>query len=305
MSISVRRQDAWEPAGLLIESCPAVDMFGRDSMAIEFATFLRRFAGIVNLVLSVACLGGFLAVAQAPVMVGSVVPNQNIVNQYGQIHRIVVAKNGNILFLDAQQGALYLLAPGDTTLTTLSAPGAVLKGGGSFWNVGMALDNYDTLYITSEFTTPYFYRVPYTPGPNGTNGTCTLPGSSDWTAGDLIVGGSGSREVAFDDNNNMYVSTESPPSILKFSVDANGNTGPVTTLVKNLVAEAAKMTVDHAGNVFFIEDPWNARNKVAIGVWMIPATVNSTVVGEVSPVVRIDPPAAQLEIPPPLPCCLR
>jgi sugar lactone lactonase YvrE len=259
-------------------------------MAIESATFLRRLARIVTLVLSIACLGSAFAVAQAPVMVGSVVPNQNTTNQFGQIYRIVVAKNGNILFLDAQQGALYQLAPGATSLTTLSAPGAVLKGGGNFWNSGMALDNYDTLYIASEYNTPYFYRVPYTPGPNGTNGTWNLTGSSDWTAGDLIVGGSGSREAAFDDSNTMYVSTESSPSILKFSVDANGNTGSATTLVKNLTAEAAKMTVDHAGNVFFIEDPWNARNKVAVGVWMIPAGTSGTA-GEVSPVVRIDPPA--------------
>jgi hypothetical protein len=259
-------------------------------MAIESATFLRRHARIVTLVLSVACLGGVFAAAQAPVTVGSVVPNQNAPNQFGQIYRIVVAKNGNMLFLDAQNGALYQLAPGATTLTTLSAPGDVLKGGSNFWNTGMALDNYDTLYIASEWVTPYFFRVPYTPGPNGTNGTWTLTGSSDWTAGDLIVGGAGSREVAFDDSNNLYVSTETAPEILKFSVDANGNTGTVTTLVKSLVAEAAKMTVDHAGNVFFIEDPWSARNKVAPGVWMIPAGTSGAV-GETSPVVRIDPPA--------------
>jgi len=180
-------------------------------MAIESATFLRRLARIVTLVLSVACFGGVSAAAQAPVTVGSVVPNQIALNQLGQIYRIVVAKNGNMLFLDTQQGALYQLAPGATTLTTLSAPGDVLKGGGNFWNAGMALDNYDNLYITSEWQTTYFYRVPYTPGPNGTNGTWNLTGSSDWTAGDLIVGGSGSREVAFDDSNNMYVAPSRPP----------------------------------------------------------------------------------------------
>jgi hypothetical protein len=259
-------------------------------MAIESATFLRRLARIMMLVLSAACLGGFFAVAQAPVMAGSVVPNQNTANEYGQIYRIVVAKNGNVLFLDAQNGALYQLAPGATTLTTLSSPGSVLKGGGNFWNVGMALDNYDTLYITSEWQTPYFYRVPYTPGANGTNGTWNLTGSSDWTAGDTVFGGLGSREVAFDDSNNMYVSTETSPQIVKAPVDANGNIGTEVMLVKNLVAEAAKMTVDHAGNVFFIEDPWSARNKVAPGVWMIPAGTTG-VVGEVSPVVRIDPPS--------------
>jgi hypothetical protein len=263
-------------------------------MAIESATFLRRLARTVTLVLIVACLGAVSAAAQAPVMVGSVVPNQNASNAYGQIYRICVAKNGNILFLDAQEGALYQLAPGATTLTTLSAPGAVLKGGGNFWNAGMALDNNDTLYIGSEWNTPYFYRVPYTPGPNGTNGTWNLTGSSDWTVGDQIVGGSGSREIAFDDSNNMYVSTESAPEIIKFSVDANGNAGPVTTLVKSLTAEAAKMTVDHAGNVFFIEDPWEARDKVAVGVWMVPAGTSGTV-GEVAPVVRIDPPALAYE----------
>lgn len=263
-------------------------------MAIESATFLRRLARIATLVLSVACFGGIFTVAQAPVSIGSVVPNQNAANQFGQIYRIVVAKNGNLLFLDAEKGALYQLSPGATTLTTLSAPGAVLKGGSNFWNTGMALDNYDNLYITSEYTTPYFLRIPYTPGPNGTNGTWNLTGSSDWPAGDLVVGGSGSREVAFDDNNTMYVSTESSPSVLKCSVDASGNTGTVTTLIKNLTAEAAKMTVDHAGNVFFIEDPWSARNKVAPGVWMIPAGTSGTV-GEVAPVVRIDPTALQYQ----------
>lgn len=255
-------------------------------MAIKSAAFLRRLARIVTFALIVAFLGCVSAAAQVPVMAGSVVGNQNALNAMGQIYRIVVAHNGNLLFLDAQQGALYQLAPGGTAVTTISGPGAVLKGGGNFWNAGMAIDNYDTLYITSNYVTPFVYRIPYDP----TTGTWPLTGSSDWPAGDAIVGANGSREAAFDDNNNMIVSTESTPSILKFSVDANGNTGPVTTLVKTLTAEAAKMTVDHAGNVYFIEDCWEARTSVAVGLWMIPAGTSGTV-GETSPVVRIDPPA--------------
>jgi hypothetical protein len=266
-------------------------------MAIESAAFLRRFARIVTLVLIVAFLGCVTAAAQAPVvMSGSILSTPQInLGSSAQIYKIVVAKNGNVLFLDTPNGALYQLAPGATSVTTVSAPGTVLKGGNADWNVGMALDANDTLYIGTEWATPYFYRVPY----DASTGTWPLTGSSDWSPGDLVVQGVGTREIAFLDNGDMVVSTESPGDILEFSVSAdgtkvgapgtNGASGSPVTLVKTLTSEAAKIAVDHAGNVYFIEDPWNTRSSVAEGVWMIPAG-KSGFVGE-SGLTRIDPPA--------------
>jgi hypothetical protein len=294
---AVGRQDECWLAKLPLTSC-LVEGVWEDIMAIESAAFLRRFARIVTLVLIVAFLGCVTAAAQAPVvMSGSILSTPQInLGSSAQIYKIVVAKNGNVLFLDAPDGAVYQLAPGATSVTTVSAPGTVLKGGNADWNVGMALDANDTLYIGTEWATPYFYRVPY----NAATGTWPLTGSSDWSPGDLVVQGVGTREIAFLDNGDMVVSTESPGDILEFSISAdgtkvgapgtNGASGSPVTLVKTLTAEADKIAVDHAGNVYFIEGAWSARSSVAAGVWMIPAG-KSGFVGE-SNLTRIDPSSA-------------
>lgn len=266
-------------------------------MAIESATFLRRLARIVTLVLIVGLLECVSAMAQTPVIVGSVLGNSNTSGEFGQIYKICVAKNGNVLFLDAQNGGLYQLQPGATAPITLSGPGAVLRGNQAFWNGGMALDANDTLYIGGIYSPqPDFYRIPYDP----TTGTWPLTGSSSWAAGNALVGGDGVNQIAFDDEGNMIFTTETTQKIEKMSISADGSSvgapgtkgasGSPTVLVSGLKEEAAKMAVDHAGNVYFIEDPWMARTTVAVGLWMIPAGTSGTV-GEVSPVVRLDPPA--------------
>ena len=266
-------------------------------MAIECAAFRRRLARIVTLVLIVGFLSCVSAVAQTPVMVGSVLGNSNTSGEFGQIYKIAVAKNGNVLFLDTQNGALYELQPGATAPITLSNPGDVLRGNQAFWNGGMALDANDTLYIGGIYNPqPDFYRVPYDP----TTGTWPLTGSSTWAAGNSAIGGDGVNQIAFDDNDDMIITTETTGKIEKFSISADGSTvgapgthgasGVPTVLVSGLKEEAAKMAVDHAGNVYFIEDPWMARTAIAVGLWMIPAGTSGTV-GEKSPVVRLDPPA--------------
>ena len=266
-------------------------------MAIESAAFLRRLARIVTLVLIVGFLECVSAVAQTPVIVGSVLGNSNTSGEFGQIYKIVVAKNGCVLFLDTQNGALYELQPGATAPITLSAPGDVLRGNQAFWNGGMALDANDTLYIGGIYAPqPDFYRVPYDPA----TGTWPLTGSSVWAAGDTFVGGDGVNQIAFDDAGNMIITTETTEKIEEFSISADGSTigapgtngasGVPKVLVSGLKEEAAKMAVDHAGNVYFIEDPWLSRTTVAVGLWMIPAGTSGTV-GEKSPVVRLDPPA--------------
>lgn len=249
------------------------------------------FAQLWMLVLLIAVSGHSSAVAQTPVIAGSITPNTVTASQQiGQIYRILVAKNGDVLLLDTQNGALYEMQAGSTNLITLSAPGTVLRGNQAFWNSGMALDQWNNLYIGGIYgPQPDFYRVPFDAATN----TWPLTGSSTWTAGDNLVGGLGVNQLAFMDGDGtspqtLVISTETSPQIMKFTVDSSGNVGTATVLIKSMTAEAAKMTVDHAGNVYFIEDPWEARSSVAVGLWMIPAGT-SNVVGEVAPVVRIDP----------------
>jgi hypothetical protein len=274
-------------------------------MAIVSAAFLRRLARFETLVLIAAIFGCAFggAHAQVSVMAGTVLNMPQIdLGSNAQIYRIVVAKNGSVLFLDTVDGALYQLAPGATSITTVSAPGAVLVGGGSDWNTGMALDANDTLYIGTEWAQPYFYRVPY----NAAAGTWQLTGSSGWTAGSAVVAGIGTREIAFTDSGDMVISTQSPGNIMEFSISADGTkvgapgtsgaSGSPVTLVKSLKSEADKIAVDHAGNIYFIEGVWStSKSSVAQGVWMIPASAvasGNPIVGEVSPLVRIDPSSA-------------
>jgi len=262
-------------------------------MATVPTAFNRTLAQLWMLVLLIAVLGRSSAVAQTPVIAGSIMPNTVTASQeVGQIYHILIAPNGDVLLLDTQNGALYEIQAGSTNLITLSAPGTVLRGNQAFWNSGMALDQWNNLYIGGIYgPQPDFYRVPF----DSTTNTWPLTGSSTWTAGDNLVGGLGVNQLAFMDGDGsspqtLVISTETSPQIMKFTVDSSGNVGTSTVLIKSMTAEAAKLTVDHAGNVYFIEDPWEARSSVAVGLWMIPAGA-SNVVGEVSPVVRIDPPA--------------
>ena len=270
-------------------------------MAVESAVFLRRVARIVTLVLTVALLGCASAWAQASLAVAGAVLSSPQINlgSSAQIYKILVAKNGNVLFLDSAGGALYQLAPGATSVTTISGPGAVLKGGNNFWNAGMALDANDTLYIGNEWNTPYFLRVPY----DAATGTWPLNGGDDWPAGDAVtyaLSTGGPREMAFDDAGNMFFSTQSGGYIAEMSISADGSTigapgtkgasGTYLLLAKGLMSDVAKLAVDHADNLYFIEDPWASRSNVAEGVWKVPAG-QSGFVGE-SNLTRIDPPAA-------------
>ncbi|MFZ1085619.1 MAG: Ig-like domain repeat protein [Terracidiphilus sp.] len=274
-------------------------------MAIVSAAFLRRFARIETLVLIATFLGcvSGAARAQVPVSAGTVLNMPQIsLSNNAQVYKILVAKNGNVLFLDTYGGGLYQLAPGATSITTISASGAILAGGGKTWNAGMALDSNDTLYIGTEWVTPYFYRVPY----DAATGTWPLTGSSDWPAGDAAVNSNGARDIAFADNGDMVFSTESDGEIIEMSISADGSTvgapgmhgasGSPVVIVKDLTAEADKIAVDHAGNIYFIEGCWSSRSSVAEGVWMIPASAvtsagvsGTPIAGEASPIVRIDP----------------
>lgn len=264
-------------------------------MATVPAAFHRRLTQLWMLVLLIAVAGSLSAVAQTPVIAGSITPNTvTLSQQIGQIYHLLVANNGDVLLLDTQNGALYEIQAGSTNLITLSAPGAVLRGNGAFWNSGMALDQWNNLYIGGIYgPQPDFYRVPFDP----TTNTWPLTGSSTWAAGDNLLGGLGVNQIAFMDGNGgttqtLIASTESSPEIVEFTVDASGNVGTPTILVSGLKVDAARLIADHSGNIFFIEEPYDSRTQVAPGVWMIPAGSAPGVSGEVAPLVRIDPPAS-------------
>lgn len=267
-------------------------------MAIESAAFLRRFARTECLVLLlIVCLCA-AAAAQVPaspvVMPGSVVGLQH--DQWGQIYHVVVSSKGDVLFLDTQNGAVYQLLPDGETVTTVSGPGEVLKGGGNFWNAGMAIDSNDTIYLTNRWDNAiHFLRVPYDP----VTKTWPLSANSNWGA--AVGGGSGlnTNDIAVDDNNNLVVSTETQTGIVRLSVDASGNPGTLDWVAKGLKAVATKVAVDHDGNIYFIENCWSgSRSDVAVGVWMIPAGTTGLVgdgkgsLESSGSLVRVDPPAA-------------
>ncbi len=260
-------------------------------MAINSAAFLRGYVSTKSLpLLLVICLCAGAAAQSPVVMPGSVVPLDH--DPWGQIYHVVVSSHGDVLFLDTQSGALYQLLPDGKTMTTISGPGDVLKGGGSFWNAGMAIDTNDTIYITDRWDSAiHFLRVPYDPVAK----SWPLTVNSVW--GSLVGGGSGlnTNDIAIDDNNNLVISTETGNGIARLSVDASGNPGTLEWVVKGLKAVATKIAVDHDGNIFFIENSWTDRSNVKVGVWMIPAGVTG-IVGDGSgtaeaQLVRVDPPA--------------
>jgi hypothetical protein len=240
-------------------------------MAIESAAFFRRLARTECLVLLVMVCLCVAAAAQAPalpaVMSGSVVGVTH--DKLGQIYRIRVASTGDVLILDTEKGALYQLTP-DGTLVTVSAPGVTLKGGGSFWNTGMALDSHDTLYITDRWGTAHFFRVAY----DAATKTWPLSAANTWGSNIIVNGAvlSNTYDIDFDPNGNLVVSMETPYDIYRIHLDAAGNyTGVIDTVITGLKYRIPKVHVDRSGNIFFIEDPWDDPSKIVPGVFMIPA----------------------------------
>ena len=203
-------------------------------MAIRSATYFRRvirtgLSGFIGILFVVGS-----AMAQTPVTTGSPVPTTH--PTWGQIMKVQVARNGNVVFLDWSTSGLYQLRPGASTFTTI-ASGAPLEASGTFWNSGMTMDAKDTIYIADRFGTAHFFRIPYNP----------VDGTWDFTSanayGATIGNGSvtlNTFDVAFvnssamDGSGTLVVSTETSPSIWTVPVDNQGNPGTPTTIIKGL-----------------------------------------------------------------------
>ncbi len=253
-------------------------------MAIESTVMFRRVARIACLVLVAGLLAGAASKAQlpikapAPVSVGSVIPFSH--GSTGNWIQIYSMKQdpiyGHILFLDSAGSVIYDMAPGASFPTEIMGPEpsnkdasdcSLLEYKGSYWNAAIAFDKWDNLYITDRFgSAVQFCRVPY----NAAAGTWTFTSKDIWT-GPTYVNGSGQTESippqdlqVGDDGVTFYVSTSDTSAIFKYQVDESGNVvaNSVTPLITGLEAGATQLAVDHAGNLYFVENQGDYPNNV-------------------------------------------
>jgi hypothetical protein len=268
-------------------------------MAIESAVLLRRVARIaclfpiVGLLLSGPATAQLPIKAPVPVTVGSVVPfGHGSTGQWSQIYSVKVAKNGSVLFLDTAVSNLYQWAPGAPAPTLLEGPaptgqssnGSTLEASGTYWNSGMALDANDTLYITDRYgSAVHFLRATYN------TATGTWNALSNWANSPSVVE-SGvptailPQDVAINCDNGfpctMVVTWSNTGEIDKFTVDANGNPGPVQQVITGMLTGGNIVALDHAGNIFFMENVYSSPSSRVTGVLEIPANATLPLRGD-------------------------
>jgi hypothetical protein len=268
-------------------------------MAIESAVTLRRVARIACLVLLFGLGLGSAAMAQLPitftpgnpppVTVGSIIPfNHGKTGVWKQIYSMRVDPvHGNILFLDSATSTLYQLAPGAATPSQVVGPStgnsdcSALEKNGTYWNAAIAFDKWDNLYVTDRYgSAVQFCRAPY----DATAGTWSFSAAAKWTgpkakdsSGNLSAIAPQDLQVG-DDGVTFYVSTSNTSSIYKYTVDQSGNVTNVTALATALQTMVSQIAVDHAGNLFFVENQGSYPNNVH-GIREIPAG-SATVVGD-------------------------
>ncbi|MGD0155094.1 MAG: Ig-like domain repeat protein [Terracidiphilus sp.] len=266
-------------------------------MAIESAVMFRRVARVACLVLVAGLLPGVAAKAQlpikapAPVTVGSVIPfNHGSTGNWIQIYSMKQDPlHGHILFLDSAGSVIYDMAPGASVPDEIVGPEpaksnsdcSLLESKGTYWNAAVAFDKWDNLYVTDRYgSAVQFCRVPY----DASSGTWLFSNTAIWK-GPTYTNSSGQTlsippqdlQVG-DDGVTFYVSTSSTSSIFKYTVDINGNVSGVTALATGLEIGATQLAVDHAGNVYFVENQGGYPNNVH-GIREIPAG-SATVVGD-------------------------
>jgi len=284
-------------------------------MAIESAVLLHRIARnaraipVVGLLLCGVAAAQLPIKAPVPVTVGSVIPfGHGSTGQWSQIYSVKVAHNGSVVFLDTAVSNLYQWAPGAPAPTLAVGPaptgqssnGSTLEASGTFWNSGMALDANDTLYIADRFgSAVHFLRAPYNPA----TGAWTF---SNWANSPSITLSGvptaiAPQDVAINCDNGfpctMVVTWSNSGEIDKFTIDADGNPGTVTRVVTGLFTSGNIVALDHAGNIFFMENVYSSPSSRVTGVREIPATATLPLTGDgtgtlESTFTRIDPASA-------------
>ncbi|MGA2570803.1 MAG: Ig-like domain repeat protein [Terracidiphilus sp.] len=267
-------------------------------MAIESAVMCRRVARIACLVLLACLLPGVAAKAQlpiqapAPVSVGSVIPfSHGSTGVWVQIYSMKQDPlHGHIVMLDSAGSALYDMAPGASLPTEIVGPEpsnkdasdcSLLEFKGSYWNAAIAFDKWDNMYVTDRYgSSVQFCRVPY----NASAGTWVFSNADIWK-GPTYTNNSG-QTVSIppqdlqvgDDGVTFYVSTSDTQSIFKYTVDQSGNVTGVTALATGLETMVSQIAVDHAGNLYFVENQGAYPNNVH-GIREIPAG-SAAIVGD-------------------------
>jgi hypothetical protein len=259
-------------------------------MAIESVIMFRKVARIACLVLlaglmqAVAAKGQLPLQSPAPVTAGSVIPfSHGSTGVWSQIYSMKVDPlHGHILFLDSAASDIYDLAPGASAPTLIVGPEpahvnsdcSLLEYKGTYWNAAVAFDKWDNLYITDRYgSAVQFCRVPY----SASSGTWVFSNADIWK-GPTYKNSSGNQvaippqdlQVA-DDGVTFYVSTSDTTSIFKFTVDESGNVTNVTALATGLEDMVSNIAVDHAGDLFFIENAYDSPSARVNGVREIAA----------------------------------
>jgi Bacterial Ig-like domain (group 3) len=259
-------------------------------MAIESAVMLRKVARFACPVLFAGLLPGVAVKAQlplqspTPVTSGSVIPfNHGSTGVWAQIYSMKVDPlHGHILFLDSANSDIYDLAPGASTPTLIVGPEpahvnsdcSLLEYKGTYWNAAVAFDKWDNLYVTDRYgSAVQFCRVPYSPS----SGTWVFSNADIW-AGPSYTNSSGNQvaippqdlQVA-DDGVTFYVTTSDTESIFKYVVNESGTVTSVTALATGMEDMVSNIAVDHAGNLFFIENAYDSPSARVNGILEIPA----------------------------------
>ena len=253
-------------------------------MAIELTVMFRRVARIACLVLLAGLLPSIASKAQlpikapAPVSVGSVVPFSH--GSTGNWIQIYSMKQdplyGHILFLDEAGSVIYDMAPGASLPTEIVGPEpsnkdasdcSLLEFKGSYWNGAIAFDKWDNLYVGDRYgSAVQFCRVPY----NASAGTWTFSNADIWAGPTYTNSGGQTLSIppqdlqVGDDGVTFYVSTSDTQQIFKYQVNQAGQVvaNSVTLLASGLEAYASQIAVDHAGNLYFVENQGAYPNNV-------------------------------------------
>ncbi|MGB8028118.1 MAG: Ig-like domain repeat protein [Terracidiphilus sp.] len=253
-------------------------------MAIELTVMFRRVARIACLVLLAGLLPSIASKAQlpikapAPVSVGSVVPFSH--GSTGNWIQIYSMKQdplyGHILFLDEAGSVIYDMAPGASLPTEIVGPEpsnkdasdcSLLEFKGSYWNGAIAFDKWDNLYVGDRYgSAVQFCRVPY----NASAGTWTFSNADIWAGPTYTNSGGQTSSIppqdlqVGDDGVTFYVSTSDTQQIFKYQVNQAGQVvaNSVTLLASGLEAYASQIAVDHAGNLYFVENQGAYPNNV-------------------------------------------
>jgi sugar lactone lactonase YvrE len=268
-------------------------------MAIESAVMFRKVGRIACLVLLVGLLQSVSAKAQLPikaparVTTGSIIPfNHGSTGSWIQIYSMKEDPlHGHIVMLDSAASNIYDIAPGASQPSLIVGPEpaktnsdcSALESKGTYWNAAIAFDKWDNMYVTDRYgASVQFCRVPY----NASSGTWIFSTSTLWK-GPTYTNSSGQQSAippqdlqVGDDGVTFYVSTSSTSSIFKYQVDENGNVvaGSVTALATGLEANPTQLVVDHAGNLYFVENQGAYPNNVH-GIREI-AAGSPTIVGD-------------------------